>query len=184
MGRFWYASVTHYEYLNAYKILRDLEDSHIDDEEAPIPIISPLETAAAPLEKLIDDGRTKVDQVEYLNRCETPNFSKLDGFTNDYVSKLSILNSFDNLFQEKIVDKTDESIEKVHKQLLYPSILDASWKDQGKWPPQSPFYPFVAQALINKWEDVRDGASQRSERLREKFEKAELLLTDVNLALG
>ncbi|CBY34200.1 unnamed protein product [Oikopleura dioica] len=137
-------------------MLRDLEDSHIDDEEAPIPIISPLETAAAPLEKLIDDGRTKVDQVEYLNRCKTPNFSKLDGFTNDY---------------EKIVDKTDESIEKVHKQLLYPSILDASWKDQ-------------AQALINKWEDVRVGASQRSEKLREKFEKAELLLTDVNLALA
>ena len=46
------------------------------------------------------------------------------------------------------------------------------------------FDPFVAQALINKWEDVRVGASQRSERLREKFEKAELLLTDVNLALG
>ncbi|CAG5079573.1 Oidioi.mRNA.OKI2018_I69.PAR.g9285.t1.cds [Oikopleura dioica] len=137
-------------------MLRDLEDSHVEDEEAPIPVISPLETAAAPLEKLIDDGRTKVDQVEYLNRCETPVFSKLDGFTNDY---------------EQIVDKADESIEKVHKQLLYPSILDASWKDQ-------------AQALINKWEEVRVGASQRSNRLREKFEKAEMLLTDVNLAIS
>ena len=70
-------------------VSRDLEDSHVEDEEAPIPIISPLETAAAPLEKLIDDGRTKVDQVEYLNRCETPVFSKLDEFTNDYVWRLS-----------------------------------------------------------------------------------------------
>ena len=84
------------------------------------------------------------------------------------------------------MDKADESIEKVHKQLLYPSILDASWKDQGSltYSIKVSLALFSAQALINKWEEVRVGASQRSNRLREKFEKAEMLLTDVNLAIG
>ena len=62
-------------------------DAHSDnDEDAPIPVMSPLETAAAPLEKLIEDGRTKVESVEYLNRCESPKYSQLPAYNESYVS--------------------------------------------------------------------------------------------------
>ena len=62
-----------------------------NDEEAPIPVMSPLETAAAPLEKLIEDGRTKVESVEYLNRCDTPKYSQLYAFNESYVSRFFII---------------------------------------------------------------------------------------------
>ena len=48
--------------------------------------MSPLETAAAPLEKYIEEGKPKLDQVEYLNRCETPKFSNMIAFNESYVS--------------------------------------------------------------------------------------------------
>ena len=35
-------------------------ETHLDEEEAPIPVLSPLEVASAPLEKLIEDAKTKV----------------------------------------------------------------------------------------------------------------------------
>ena len=39
---------------------RGIED-HLEEEEAPIPVLSPLEVASAPLEKLIEDAKTKVN---------------------------------------------------------------------------------------------------------------------------
>ena len=67
-------------------MIRDIDDHRDNTEDAPIPLISPLETAAAPLEKLIEDGKTKVESVEYLNRCETPKYSQLSEFNKSYVS--------------------------------------------------------------------------------------------------
>ena len=68
-----------------------------DDEDAPIPVISPLETASAPLEKLIEDGRTKVESVDYLNRCETPKYSQLYAFNESYVRLSKVFFSFELL---------------------------------------------------------------------------------------
>jgi len=136
-------------------LIRDIDDHRDNTEDAPIPLISPLETAAAPLEKLIEDGKTKVESVEYLNRCETPKYAQLSEFNKSY---------------RNFIDKADGAIESVHKQLLYPSILDGSFKDQG-------------QALINRWQDVKSAATQRVEMLEDKHEKSQTLLSDVNAAI-
>ena len=44
---------------------RGIED-HLEEEEAPIPVLSPLEVASAPLEKLIEDAKTKVNTLWFL----------------------------------------------------------------------------------------------------------------------
>ena len=43
-------------------LARGIED-HLEEEEAPIPVLSPLEVASAPLEKLIEDAKTKVNTL-------------------------------------------------------------------------------------------------------------------------
>ena len=43
-------------------LARGIED-HLEEEEAPIPVLSPLEVASAPLEKLIEDAKTKVNNL-------------------------------------------------------------------------------------------------------------------------
>ena len=67
-------------------LMRDIDPHSDANEEDEIPLISPLETAAAPLEKLIEDGRTKVESVEYLNNCEHPKYGQLFSFNQSYVS--------------------------------------------------------------------------------------------------
>ena len=66
---------------------RNISNAHLDQsEDAPIPIISPLETAQAPLELLVDTGKPKVDHIEYLTRCETPPPTQIEDFNKSFVS--------------------------------------------------------------------------------------------------
>ena len=51
---------------------RNISNHLHDDDDAPIPVLSPLETAQAPLEVLIDLARSKIESVEFLTRCDTP----------------------------------------------------------------------------------------------------------------
>ena len=67
---------------------RNISNAHLDQsEDAPIPIISPLETAQAPLELLVDTGKPKVDHIEYLTRCETPPPTQIEDFNKSFVSE-------------------------------------------------------------------------------------------------
>ena len=70
---------------------------HDDDEEAPIPVLSPLETAQAPLEILIDLARTKIESVEFLARCDTPPPMQIIDYNNGLVSLIEFFGFSDFL---------------------------------------------------------------------------------------
>ena len=61
-------------------------------------------------------------------------------------------------------------MESVSKQLMHPSILDGSFRDN-------------AQALVNRWNQAKNNANERMLKLDEKFENAKKLLDDVNMAI-
>ena len=61
-------------------------------------------------------------------------------------------------------------MESVSKQLMHPSILDGSFRDN-------------AQALVNRWNQAKNNANERMLKLDEKFENAKRLLDDVNMAI-
>ena len=60
---------------------------HEDEDDAPIPVLSPLETAQAPLEILIDLARTKIESVEFLTRCDTPPPAEIVDYNNALVRR-------------------------------------------------------------------------------------------------
>ena len=79
---------------------RDISNQHEDDSEdlAPIPIISPLETAQGPLEVLVENGKQKVEAVEYFTKSETPQPTQIKNF---------------NKTLQKSIKKADAAIGKV-----------------------------------------------------------------------
>lgn len=87
---------------------RNISNHLVDDDEAPIPgkfsknnstlflslntpwktkVLSPLETAQAPLEILIDLAKTKIESVEFLSRCDTPPPMQITDYNKAMVSQ-------------------------------------------------------------------------------------------------
>merc|ERR1712131_118018 len=68
------------------------------------------------------------------------------------------------------INIAEKAMESVSKQLMHPSILDGSFRDN-------------AQALVNRWNQAKNNANERMLKLDEKFENAKKLLDDVNMAI-